>query len=134
MLIPLLEYKNVFLNQDWIIIPIPLHKLKERKRGFNQTNLLAKEIIKYFPLKYNNQILIRIKNNLPQAQIKNRQERFKNSKDIFDINKNYLKLIENKNIILLDDVYTTGATLHSAANILKQNKANKIVALCLAKE
>jgi len=134
MLIPLLEYKNIFLKEDWIIIPIPLHKLKERKRGFNQSILLSQEIIKYFPLKLNTHILIKIKNNKPQAQIKNRQQRFKNSEDIFEINKEHVNEIKNKNIILLDDVYTTGATINSAANILKQNGANKIVALCLAKE
>jgi len=134
MLIPLLEYKQIFLKEKWILIPIPLHKLKERKRGFNQTNLLAKEIIKYFPLELNNKILIRTKNNPPQAQLKTRQQRFKNSENIFDINKEQLIKIKNKNIILLDDVYTTGATLNSAANLLKQNGANKIIALCLAKE
>jgi ComF family protein len=134
MLIPLLEYKNIFLYNDWILIPVPLHKLKERKRGFNQSKLLAKEIIKYFPLEYSDQVLIKIKNNPSQAKLKNKVQRFKNSENIFTLNNEFINIIKNKNIILIDDVYTTGATINAAANILKQNGAKNIVALCLAKE
>ena len=134
LLMPLVQYKNIFRNTEWTIIPIPLHYLKERKRGFNQSRLLAQELIQYIPLEYNDKILIRIKNNQAQAKIKNRQQRFQNAQNIFSVNKEFISTIKNKNVILVDDIYTTGATINSAAIVLKQSGAKNVVALCLAKE
>lgn len=134
LLLPLLQYNNIFKNTEWVIIPIPLHYLKEKKRGFNQSFLLTQELIQYLPLECNNKVLTRIKNNQAQAKLKNREQRFQNAQNIFAINQNYISTIKNKNIILIDDIYTTGATVNSAATILKQSGAKNIVALCLAKE
>jgi len=115
---------------DFSISCIPLHFIRENKRGFNQSKLLAEIISKNFNLELID-VLIKIKNNPPQAKSKNHKERKNNISGAFQaINP---EKINNKNIILIDDVYTSGATMSEAARILKQNGANKIIALVVAK-
>lgn len=113
-----------------VIIPIPLHKNRERQRGFNQSKLLAKYISDYFNLPLVEGIE-RTKKTKPQAQIKNKEERLKNISDCFKI-KNP-ESIKGKNIILVDDVFTTGDTINEAVKILKENDAKNIIALVVAK-
>ncbi len=138
---PLAQLQIAFLEQSFyfsqlprnqiIIIPLPLHLRKQRQRGFNQSELLAQEIAQYFQLPCETQILWRIKNNPPQAQISNAAQRKANVSGIFSV-KNQEQLIR-KIVLLIDDVYTTGATLNEAAKILKQNGAKKVIGLVLAK-
>ncbi|HOK34928.1 MAG TPA: ComF family protein [Candidatus Paceibacterota bacterium] len=126
-------------REDLVVAPIPLHQKKEKQRGFNQSDLLAQEIAQEFSLFYQKDLLTRIKNNSPQANINNPLERKQNVSNIFQVNKKYLKensqnnFLKNKIILLVDDVFTTGATLNEAAKVLKQNGAKKIVGLVLAK-
>lgn len=116
-----------------ILIPIPLAPKRQRERGFNQAELICKKLIKLdkekvFKLEKN--ILIKPKDTEHQARIEDRQKRLKNIIDSFSI-KNSEK-IKNKNIILIDDVCTTGATLTEAKKILKHNGAKKIIAFTIA--
>lgn len=115
-----------------ILIPIPLSKKRLRERGFNQAELIAKEIQKnnpsYFELK--TKILIKNKDTKHQADIKDKKERLKNLIDSFDIKNK--EEISKRNIILIDDVTTTGATLNEAKKILKRNGAKKIIAFTFA--
>jgi len=124
---------SITRKKHFLIIPIPLHYRKQKKRGFNQSELLAKNISAYFSLNYDSEILIRIKNNSPQANIHNLNERKKNVKNIFKISLNKTNLIKNKWIILVDDVYTSGSTMQEAARVLKKYKPKKIIGLVLAK-
>ena len=117
---------------NFIIVPIPLHRFKERQRGFNQSKLLANNIAEYFNLETVD-ALKRIKNTKPQAQFKNSEQRIKNVKDCFTIKEPLISAIKNKNILLIDDVFTTGTTINEAIRILKQNSAKKIIALVAAK-
>jgi len=136
LMIKFLKETNFFseINKtNVLLIPIPLHKRKRRKRGFNQSELLTKAIAIYFSLNFHPEILLRIKNNLPQAKINNFIEREKNVKDVFQISISNLNLIKNKLIILIDDVYTSGATMQEAAKILKKNGAKKVIGLVLAR-
>ena len=120
------------------IIPVPLHPKRLRWRGFNQSLLLAKHISdKLAPLMEIEilDILQRKKFNRPQMQIKNYQERLKNMQNIFallpDTN---LDLIKNKNILLIDDIATTGATLEECAKVLKSAGAKKVFAAVVARQ
>lgn len=124
----ILNSKFYILNS--IIIPIPLHPNRKRQRGFNQAQLLAETIACHFKLPLINE-LKRIKDNKPQAKTKNFEERERNILNCFEI-KNP-EMIQGKNIILIDDVFTSGATINEAAKILKENGAKKIIALVLAK-
>ncbi len=119
--------------QEPILIPIPLSKKRYRERGFNQAELLCEKIIeidehKYLKLEKN--ILIKTKDTLHQTSIKNRRDRLKNLSGSFIVKNN--KLLKGKNIILIDDVTTTGATLSEAKKILKGAGVRKIIAFTIA--
>jgi ComF family protein len=136
LMIKFLKETNFFSEIDKkniLLIPIPLHKRKRRQRGFNQSELLAKAVASHFSLNFHPKILFRIKNNPPQAKINNFSDRKENSKNIFQISSPNLNLIKGKWIILIDDVYTSGATMQEAAKILKKNGAKKIIGLVLAR-
>ena len=116
-----------------ILIPIPLALKRKRERGFNQAEIICKNLIKLdveknFKLEKN--VLIKPKDTEHQAKIEDRSKRLKNIIGSFAI-KNSEK-IKGKNIILIDDVCTTGATLSEARKILKQVGAKKIIAFTIA--
>jgi ComF family protein len=109
---------------------IPLHFHKERKRGFNQSEEIAKIFCQYFNIPLV-KTLKRIKNTKSQAQIKNNQKRAENiSNSFLAINPENVK---GKSFILIDDISTSGATLKEASKILKENGARKIIGLVVAK-
>ncbi len=126
---------SIFRNfTEPILIPIPLSKKRYQERGYNQTEIICEKLIE-LDIKNNNfklekNILIKIKETEHQAHIKERNIRLKNLSDSFFV-KNP-ELIKNRNIILIDDVTTTGATLTEAKKILKQSGARKIVAFTIA--
>lgn len=98
-----------------LLIPVPLHKSRYLWRGFNQAELLAREIGKKFNLPVAANILTRTKNTTPQTQL-NILERKTNVTGAFSCLRP--DLIANKNIILLDDIATTSATLEECAKTL----------------
>jgi competence protein ComFC len=118
---------------DPVLIPIPLSKKRLRERGFNQALLICKKLTEkdqkknYRLIK---DILIKPKDTLHQAQIENRKERLRNIRGSFALKNE--KRVKNKNIILIDDVVTTGATLEEAKRILKQAGAKKVIAFTIA--
>jgi len=125
------ELKNLFsAKENWLIIPVPLQKTKFNERGFNQAELLAKEIANQIEIPFERDVLIKIKNTPSQTTLteKERQENIKGVFLIKDTN-----IIKNKNIILIDDVTTTGATLEESAKILKEAGAKLIWGFVLAK-
>jgi len=129
-LVDLKTFKN-FNNP--LLIPIPISKKRFRERGYNQCELIAQELYKLdknlsFHLEINN--LIKTKDTPYQSRTKNKKERLKNLKNCFAV-KNPKK-IKNKNIILLDDIVTTGTTLKEARKALKQNEVKKIICLTIA--
>ena len=112
------------------IIPVPLHKKKLKERGFNQSLILSKKIGQYFnlPVVYDN--LKRIRYTEAQTNLSH-AKRKKNVKNAFSLrNPNNLK---NKDILLIDDIYTTGSTINECAKTLKKAGVNKIFALTLAR-
>lgn len=116
-----------------ILIPIPLSKQKLRERGFNQSELIAREmniLDDNSSFVFEKDILIKIKNTPPQSRTKNRKERLENLKNCFTVSKAHK--IKNRNIILIDDVTTTGATLSEAKRVLKKYGAKKITSLVVA--
>ena len=123
-----------------ILIPIPLSLKRSKERGFNQTEIICRELIKIdnirdkIPLQFENKILIKTKDTPHQALIKNRNERLKNLIGSFSVpdEKIAKEKIKNRNIILIDDITTTGATLNEARKILKSHGARKIIAFTIA--
>ena len=127
------QARHLALSKDTIIVNIPLHPNKKRKRGFDQTELLAKKLSKRLNLLYS-PLLIRSKDNPPQAKL-NKAARQKNALGIFEINKKAIDQLADQDyqILLIDDVTSTGATLNQAAKILTENNYPNIICLVLAK-
>ena len=120
-----------FLKNYDIIIPVPISKKRNRQRGYNQSDLIAKEISKYTNLKYENKCIIKQKDTIEQSKLDKEQRKInvKNAYRIMDKEK-----IVNKKVILLDDIYTTGNTVNECAKMLKQAGANNIGILTIAKD
>lgn len=116
-------------------IPVPLHRSKQRKRGFNQAELLAKGIGKELKIPVLSQVLFRSKKTLPQKELNDR-DRLKNLFQAFSLypgeNNNLINL--NK-IILVDDIYTTGSTIEACSRVLKRAGVKEVyfISLCIGR-
>lgn len=124
----LIEEENEF--SDFILIPLPLEKKRLRWRGFNQTEEVGKNLADFLKIPILTNVLFKIKNTLPQVNL-SEAERKENVKGCFLIKNEFQ--IKNKKILLLDDIYTTGATMEEAAKILKKAGVKEIVGMVLAK-
>ena len=126
------EFSDLSVYSDFykpILVPIPLYRKRFRERGFNQSELLAKELVKidnFCVLDTN--ILQKIKNTPHQTNL-HRHKRLKNVIDSFGV-KNP-DTIKNRNLVVLDDVTTTGATLNEAKKILLKAGAKKVVCVAI---
>lgn len=119
---------NCFTDVD-MIIPVPLHPEKQQKRGYNQSEYFAIGLAKAMNIPCNNQILVRAVASSTQTK-KNRFERWQNVETIFKvIDENAL---QNKHVILVDDVITTGATVEACAFTLLKANNSKVSFLALA--
>jgi len=114
-----------------LIIPIPLSKKRHRERGFNQSELIGRFLSDKMSIRTVNNVLYKTKETISQVEIKDREKRLKNLEGAFEV-KN-AEIIKNKNIILIDDITTTGATLNEAKRILKAAGAKKVIGLVVAK-
>ncbi len=111
------------------LIPIPLHKSRQREREFNQAEILSYEVAQEFNKKILTNQLIRVKPTKTQTEL-TFQERCQNVEKSFAVTKP--ELIKDTNLLLIDDVLTTGATSSEAAKCLKEAGAKKVLLLTLA--
>ena len=119
---------------DWnpdAIIPIPLHRSRRRKRGFNQAELVARGIGKKLGISVYTDFLVRTKRTKPQKELTDRERR-SNLKNAFQVRKNDVRL---KRVILVDDIYTTGSTIDAAAGILLENGVENVyfLSICIGR-
>lgn len=115
-------------KKNILIIPVPLHPKRLRWRGFNQSEKIADIIASNLQIPIDSTSLKRIKFKTPQAKLK-KEDRIKNISNNFNWHGNKLN---QQNIILIDDVTTTGATLNECAKVLKANGAKEVWGLVLA--
>ena len=123
-----------------ILVPIPLSRKRFRERGFNQAEKICEELVKLArsnlrhgvdaKLEMEKNVLAKPKNTEHQARIENRKERMQNVVDSFAIGNE--ERVSGQNIILIDDVTTTGATLKEAKKVLREAGAKKIIAFTFA--
>lgn len=106
-----LKEAPLFQGLDYLI-PVPLHPKRERKRGYNQSMMIAQGISEVTGITIGKDLLIRSVNTATQTR-KSKEERWQNVKDIFEL-KN-AEILEGKYVLLIDDVLTTGATLEACA-------------------
>lgn len=114
-----------------LVTYIPLYPSREKERGFNQSLLLAKLLAENYGWAFA-RILTRIKNNKPQMSINNFQLRKRNIKGVFSIKPT--ALIKGKNVVIIDDVATTGATIFEATKVLKRNGAKTVWGMVMARK
>ena len=120
------------------IIPIPIHKNKRKKRGYNQAGLIANQLALRLNLPCYTDLVLRNQDTLPQKQF-SPQARLNNLKKAFGLNPrytdslNHLTILELKRVLLVDDIYTTGATMESCTRLLKSAGVEKvyIYSLCI---
>ena len=127
MIVNLLGRKIAEYNAD-AIVPVPMYKKKQRKRGFNQAYLLAKEISHLTNIPVLNNYVIRNKSTKIMRSL-GAKERENNLKKAFKISGDVVKLT---NVIIVDDIYTTGATMDAMARCLKESGIRKVYGLCLS--
>lgn len=114
-------------NPD-VIMPIPLHRSRRRKRGYNQAEILAEEIGRRMQIPVESKSLIRIKKTNPQKKL-GHQDRKKNLKSAFAVKNPYQPV---KKVLLIDDIYTTGNTMDAASNVLKQKGVGNVYFLTIS--
>lgn len=119
------KYSELFSNADYIV-PVPSHWTRVLKRGYNPADIIALELSKISGVKYKN-FLKRTRKTKYQKE-KNFKERLENVKDAFKCSED----IQNKVIILVDDVFTTGATLNSCSKALHFAGCKKIYCITIA--
>lgn len=133
--IPSSVLNNVAIKQwnNSIFIPIPLHPSRQRDRGFNQAEVLGRLLTDRLNIPIRTDILKRVKKTTPQVEMKDRKERLRNMKNVFEINSVTIEQFNNKTMFLFDDVFTTGATMRSAGETLKRAGAKLVWAVTMAR-
>lgn len=122
----------LLLSKYDIIMEVPIHKKREKQRGYNQSQIIAKEIAKnMLNIEYENNVLIKLKNTLSQSTLDSKMRR-QNVVGVYGVQNT--EKIENKKIILFDDIYTTGSTAKECINVLKNNGAKCVDILTIAKD
>lgn len=117
------------LKDIYGIVPVPLNPLKEKLRGYNQCIILAQGLNQKMKCKILTKNLMRVENNESQT-LKTRYQRFENIDGIFTLN--HKEHLEYKHIILIDDVYTSGATISGCIQVLSHVKGITISIVCIA--
>jgi len=128
-MISFIEQYNLDINQFDLIIPVALHSTRFRERGYNQSEFLAQQISAVYNIKMINNILIKKLHTKPHAFL-HEKERWTNITGAFKI-KNPNE-VNNKSILLIDDLLTTGATSSEAAKALKSAGAKTVGVFTLA--
>lgn len=124
-------FENSSFRDSTIIIPVPLSKRRFKERGFNQASILADVLSKASSIKSNDKILKRKLHTSIHRAGMDAKSRFKSVENAFEVTSP--KLIKDARVLLVDDIFTSGATVSSCAQVLKQNGAEKVYVLAAAR-
>lgn len=126
------KYRELLRLKADAVIPVPIHKKKRRKRGFNQAEIFAKGIAEMLDQPMYTKIVERIHDTKPQKQL-SPGERKNNLKKAFRGNlKEYQKAGMPKRVLVIDDIYTTGSTAEAVTTALKQLGVQEVYVFCIA--
>jgi ComF family protein len=114
-----------------MLVPVPLHVTRSRERGFNQSELLAKEVAQAHGFALNTTCLQRVRPTRPQIELK-RTERAENVRGAFEVSDP--SAVQGKVVLLVDDMFTTGATLNECSRALKRAGARRVYCLTLSRQ
>ena len=126
----LLSHIQTVIGGQATLIPIPLHTARLRARGYNQAEVLGRIVALRLLMPIHTDILYRTRATVPQVATKSRKERLRNMNGVFGLKQ---VSIAGKTIVLFDDVFTTGATMRSAAQVLKKHGAKRVWAITMAR-
>ena len=121
------------LSEQWrpdVVVPVPLHRERRRERGYNQAELLARQVAKRLRLTIRTDLLIRTKPRPPQLLL-SRSERWKCVRGAYETRGG--RRVDKMRVLLIDDVTTTGATLDACARALKKAGAESVMGLTVAR-
>ena len=129
--------KMLGLNLDqeqWLLIPAPLSTWRRLNRGYNQSELIAKQLAKLDPGHFQvaDRLVKKIKDTPSQVSIKNRADRLKNLQAVFQLDQQKSSQLRNQAVIILDDVSTTGTTLRELKKVIQAAGPRKIIGLVFA--
>ena len=129
----LLKNKKMFeiIKTYDTIVPVPISKKRKKTRGYNQSYLIAREIADKVEIRIDNKCLFKTKNIIEQSKL-NKEERTNNIKGVYELKNSYR--LENKKILLIDDIYTTGSTVNECCKVLKKANPKEIDVLVIAKD
>jgi len=113
-----------------VVVPVPLHRDRQRERGYNQAALLAKPLAKKLRLPHKALLLTRTRAR-PDKQVLSLEERWESVRGAFATRPG--SQVDNLRVLLVDDVLTTGATLDACARVLRDAGAKSVVALTVAR-
>lgn len=107
-----------------LIVPVPIHRKRRDERGFNQAEILASGLAGRIGVRYNDRILVRTRETAAMKSL-SAVERRENLRGVFCVPERYRGSAEGRNILLVDDIYTTGATADACSQVLKEAGASK---------
>ena len=123
------------LHGDWIkrnnievLVPIPMYMGKQRRRGYNQAEVFARALGKELGIPVDTGIVKRVRDTIPQKELSDKERRH-NLKNAFQLTPN---IVEYKQIMLIDDIYTTGSTMDAVAEVLLSGGAKNIYYICIS--
>ena len=114
-----------------LILPVPMYKLKERRRGYNQAGLLARALARNLDKPYYPDLLIRNLDTRPMSSL-GAEERKKNLEGAFSVDGDKAHIIKDKTILLVDDIFTTGSTVNACSEALRKFGAASVYVLTFA--
>lgn len=120
-----------FFKKYDIIGAVPISKARKRERGYNQSELVVRKISELGLIHFEPHILEKVKNNKPQSSL-NKKQRVENVKNVYKIQNR--QRINEKKVLLFDDIYTTGATANECAKVLKQAGSKNVGIITIARD
>jgi len=124
---------KLFVSSNVWITCVPLHEKKLMKRGYNQSEILGRNLSELLGLRFNSRLIIRTRNTIPQFKLK-KEERVKNIAGAFELNPKYKDKMSGKSLFIVDDLFTSGTTMRECGKLLKKAGAKQVFALVLSME
>ena len=129
----ILKHKKIFekLKSYDTIIPVPISKKRMRERGYNQSLLIARNLSEDLGIDLQENCIFKTKNIIEQSKL-NKEQRMQNIQNVYELKNE--QILTNKQVLLIDDIYTTGSTVNECSKVLRQANPKKIDVLVLAKD
>jgi len=128
----LLEIERLKRAKPDLVVPVPLSRQRVKERGFNQSEIFSRHIAGQLDVEHKPNSLSRTEQKIPQSQQQSARARVESVSGSFSVNERYICEIENRRILLVDDVHTTGSTINECARVLKSAGASWVGAMTLA--